>query len=355
MNPGRTLLIVALGAFITTLDNTIIAAGVPSIGHALSLDLATLQWVSIGYMLPFAGLLLVAGTLVDRWGQRATLAGGLIAFGLGAAAGGFATSATVLIAARVVQGLAAAFLVPALLSLLRTNLDSRQRAIGATLWTACLAVALALGPTMGGLLSEYLGWSWIFFSNLPFVLVMLVLLPATAGTGRAREARRPAVAAMVLVTAGLVLVAAALVGLGDDARLTETAPLLGGLALIAWFAIRERRARDPLVPPDLTRERVFTGALAVQLLWGLGVSGIFFFTPLLHQDSLGLSPVGAGLPLVLVAVAIVAVTPAVPWLMARLGPHRTVCVGLLTVALGLLAVAAINHIPEVPPRIRGCC
>ncbi|WP_115944293.1 MFS transporter, partial [Amycolatopsis thermalba] len=92
MNPGRTLLVVALGAFVTTLDNTIVAAGVPSIGHDLSLDLATLQWVSIGYMLPFAGLLLVAGTLVDRWGQRGTLGGGLVAFGLGAVAGGFATT-----------------------------------------------------------------------------------------------------------------------------------------------------------------------------------------------------------------------------------------------------------------------
>ncbi|MFD4251142.1 MFS transporter [Amycolatopsis thermoflava] len=353
MNAGRTLLVVALGAFVTTLDNTIVAAGVPSIGHDLSLDLATLQWVSIGYMLPFAGLLLVAGTLVDRWGQRGTLGGGLVAFGLGAVAGGFATTGALLIAARVVQGLAAAFLVPAMLSLLRTNLDSRQRAIGATLWTACLAVALALGPTLGGLLSEYLGWSWIFFSNVPFVLVMLVLLPATAGTGRVRGARRPALGAMVLVTAGLVLVAAAMVGLGDDARLAEAAPLLGGLSLIAWFAARERRAREPLVPRELVRERVFTGALAVQLLWGLGVSGIFFFTPLLHQDSLGLSPVGAGLPLVLVAVAIMAVTPAVPRIMTRLGPHRTVCVGLLVVALGLLAVAVINHIPEVPPRIPG--
>jgi MFS family permease len=351
-----TLLVVALGAFVTTLDNNIVAAGVPSIARDLALDLAALQWVSIGYMLPFASLLLVAGTLVDRWGQRRTLLAGLLAFGSGAAVGGLAGSAWLLVGARVLQGVAAAFLVPGLLSLLRTNLDARGRAVGATLWTASLAVALALGPTLGGLLSEYLGWGWIFFVNLPFVAVMLALLPVTAGASRGGGGGRPALASMTLVTAGLVLLTVALVEFGDDRRTGDLVPAVlavGGLGFLGWFAGRERRARDRLVPPALTGQRVFAGALAVQLLWGLGVSGVFFFTPLLHQDSLGLSPVRAGLPLVLAAVAIMAATPAVPWAVTRFGPHRTVGAGLVVVALGLLAVALVNHIPEVLPRAPG--
>ncbi|MFD5090696.1 MFS transporter [Amycolatopsis thailandensis] len=348
-----TLVMIALGAFVTTLDNTIVAAGAPSIARDLALDLPTLQWVSIGYMLPFAGLLPVAGTLVDRWGQAATLRAGLLAFGAGAAVGGLATTAWLVISARVLQGAAAAFLVPALLSLLRTNLDERRRAVGATVWTACLAVALALGPTLGGVLSEYLGWGWIFFVNLPFVAAMLALLRKVAVAGRDPAAGRPAVLSMLVATTGMVLVTAAVVELGEGDVLVPAMSGVAGIGFAIWFVLRERRARDRLVPGELTGQRVFSGALVVQLLWGLGVSGVFFFTPLLHQESLGLGPVLAGSPLVVVAIAVVAATPLVPWAVPRFGPHRTVATGLGTVAVGLLAVAAVNHVPEVLPRIPG--
>ncbi|MEV6643089.1 MFS transporter [Amycolatopsis sp. NPDC051371] len=348
----RTLVLIALGAFVTTLDNTIVAAGAPSIARDLGLDLGTLQWVALGYMLPFAGLLLVAGTLIDRWGRRATLPAGLLAFGIGAAAGGLAGSVGLLVAARVLQGAAAAFLVPGLLSLLRSNLDARGRTLGAAVWTACLAAALALGPALGGLLSEYLGWAWIFFVNLPFVAAMLVLLPGTVPPGREPPGPRPAVGAMVVVTTSLVLLTAALVSVGDDPR-TGVALLVAGAALGVGFVVRERRTGQRLVPADLTGNRVFAGSLAVQVLWGLGISGIVFFTPLLHQEFLGLDPVRAGLPLALVAVAVVAATPLVPWAVARFGPHRTVAAGLAVVAGGLLALAAVNHVPAVLPRVPG--
>ncbi|MFJ7219334.1 MFS transporter [Amycolatopsis sp. NPDC098790] len=348
----RTLVLIALGAFVTTLDNTIVAAGAPSIAHDLALDLGALQWVALGYMLPFAGLLLVAGTLIDRWGRRPALLAGLLAFGLGAAAGGLADSVGLLVAARVVQGAAAAFLVPGLLSLLRANLDARGRTLGAAVWTACLAAALALGPALGGLLSEYLGWGWIFFVNLPFVAAMLVLVPGTVPRGRDPGGPRPAAAAMTVVTASLVLLTAALVELGEHPR-TGVALLAAGVALGGAFVLRERWAPARLVPVELTGNRVFTGSLALQVLWGLGISGIVFFTPLLHQDFLGLDPVRAGLPLALVAVAVVAATPLVPAAVARHGPHRTVAAGLGVVAAGLLALAVVNHVPAVLPRIPG--
>ncbi|WIX99072.1 MFS transporter [Amycolatopsis mongoliensis] len=348
----RTLVLIALGAFVTTLDNTIVAAGAPSIARDLGLDLGTLQWVALGYMLPFAGLLLVAGTLIDRWGRRPALLAGLLAFGVGAAAGGLAGSAGLLVAARVLQGAAAAFLVPGLLSLLRSNLDARGRTLGAAVWTACLAAALALGPALGGLLSEYLGWAWIFFVNLPFVAAMLVLLPGTVPPGRDPSAPRPAAGAMAVVTASLVLLTAALVELGEAPR-TGVVLLAAGAALGVGFVLRERRTRERLVPADLTGNRVFAGSLAVQVLWGLGISGIVFFTPLLHQEFLGLDPVRAGLPLALVAVAVVAATPLVPGAVARFGPPRTVAAGLAVVACGLLVLAVVNHLPAVPPRVPG--
>ncbi|MDQ7805403.1 MFS transporter [Amycolatopsis sp. A133] len=344
----RTLVVLALGAFVTTLDNTIVAAGVPSIARDLALDLGALQWIALGYMLPFAGLLLVAGTLIDRWGRRPVLVAALLAFGLGAAAGGLAGSAWLLVAARVLQGVAAAFLVPGLLSLLRTNLDARGRTLGAAVWTACLAAALALGPALGGVLSAYLGWAWIFFVNLPFVAAMLVLVPGTVPPGRGAGTRAPPASAMVLVTASLVLPTTALAE--PRARL----PLLAAGAVCGVaFLVRERRAAERLLPAALTGNRVFLGSLALQLLWGLGISGIFFFTPLLHQEFLGLGPVGAGLPLAGVAVAVVAATPLVPVAVARHGPHRTVAAGLAVVGAGLLALAAVNHVPELWPRLPG--
>ncbi|MEQ0559783.1 MFS transporter [Amycolatopsis sp. NEAU-NG30] len=348
MTARATLVVIALGAFVTTLDNTIVAAGVPSIARDLALDLGALQWVALGYMLPFAGLLPVAGALVDRWGRRRALTAALLGFGAGAAAGGLAQSAWLLVAARVLQGTAAAFLLPGLLSLLRTNLDARGRTLGAAVWTACLAAALALGPALGGVLSEYLGWPWIFFVNLPFVAALLVLLPGAVPPGRLAAPRAPPAAAMVLVTASLVLVTTALAEPGVRVPL-----LAAGAACGVAFLVRERRARERLVPAALTGNRVFTGSLALQLLWGLGISGIFFYTPLLHQEFLGLGPLGAGAPLALVAVAVVAATPLVPVAVTRLGPHRTVALGLAVVGAGLLGLAAVNHVPELWPRIPG--
>ena len=344
----RTLVVLALGAFVTTLDNTIVAAGAPSAARELALDLGDLQWMALGYMLPFAGLLPAAGALVDRWGRRPALTAALLAFGSGAAAGGLASSAGLLIAARALQGMAAAFLVPGLLSLLRTNLDARGRTLGAAVWTASLAAALALGPALGGVLSEYLGWAWIFFVNLPFVAAMLVLLPSTVPPGRDAGTRAPPLPAMVLVTASLVLLTTALAE--PRARL----PLLaaGAVAGVA-FVVRERRAADRLVPAALTGNRVFLGSLGLQLLWGLGISGIFFFTPVLHQDFVGLGPAGAGLPLAGVAVAVGAATPLVPAAVARHGPLRTVAAGLVVVGAGLLALAAVNHVPALWPRVPG--
>ncbi|EOD64940.1 MFS transporter, partial [Amycolatopsis vancoresmycina] len=222
------------------------------------------------------------------------------------------------------------------------------RTLGAAVWTACLAAALALGPPLGGVLSEYLGWSWIFFVNLPFVAAMLVLLPSTAPPGRAAGTRAPPLGAMAAVTASLVLLTTALA----EPRIAQ--PLVAaGVLLAAGFAVRERRARERLIPAALTGNRVFAGSLGLQLLWGLGISGIFFFTPLLHQEFLGLGPVGAGLPLVLVAVAVAAATPLVPAVTAGAGPHRTVAAGLAVVGAGLLALAAVNHLPQLWPRVPG--
>src|SRR5204862_351680 len=186
----------ALGAFVTTLDNTIVAAGAPSIARALGLDLGALQWIALGYMLPFAGLLPAAGTLIDRWGRRPALTAALLLFGFGAAAGGLAGSVWPLVAARVLQGVAAAFLLPGLLSLLRTNLDMRGRTLRAAAWQACLAAARGLCPRRAGL-------------PLALGAVAVVVPPpsASAAGGRAGPHRTVA-AGLAVVGTGLLALAA---------------------------------------------------------------------------------------------------------------------------------------------------
>lgn len=290
------LAVAALTGFVTTLDNTIIAAAAPSIGGELRLSLASLQWIGIAYMLPYAGLLLPAGTLLDRFGRRRLVMAGCAVFAAGAVLGGVARTPESLLTARVVQGVAAAFVVPGTLSLIRTELPAGRRESAIAAWTAALAAALALGPWLGGVLAEYLHWSWIFYANLPFAAAAMVLLAST-----------------------------------PPERHT---PVRG-----SWSG--------------LVTNRVFAGSNALVLLWGLGISGIVFFTPLAYQESLGLGPAAAALPLVVVAAGVIVTTPFVPMVTRALGPRGTVTLGLLVLAAGLLQLAVVHDETTMAPRLLG--
>ncbi|RZS39247.1 MFS transporter [Herbihabitans rhizosphaerae] len=349
--------VIALVAFVTSVDNTIVATAAPSIAAELGLGLTATQWVTLGYMLPFAGLLLAGGAVIDRWGARPVLSAGLAVFGVGAIVGGLAGSAFVLITGRAVQGAAAALVVPATLSLLRTSVAPGKRPTGVAIWTASLAVALAAGPAIGGAVSEHLGWSWIFFGNVPFAVAPLLII-ARLRVGRADPEQSSTLAptALALGCAAMVLGTAALVGLGDHAAYGPVPwTAFAGAALIAsvLFVHHDRRSHHPIVPRSLLRTRPIAGGLVVQLLWGLGVSGAFFFTPMAHQAALGIGPTAAAVPLVLVAVALVLATPFVAPAVRVFGPRATVAAGLIAVAAGLFAVAAVNHLPAVGPRIPG--
>jgi MFS family permease len=346
------VLLIALVAFVTAMDNTIVVAAAPTIGRELGLSLAVLQWLSIAYLLPYAGLLLLAGALVDRFGERRALLAGLVGFGVFAVLAGFAGNAILLIAARVGQGCAAALVVPATMSLVRTRLPQSARATGAAVWTAALAAALALGPWLGGVLAEYASWRWIFAAALPFVVPAFFLVPKEIPAGDTTVRVRPAPA--VVVTTGLVLVTGAVVLRGVPA--TGAAPLLLGIAGTAalWaFTRLERHATTPLIPRRLLADRPFLLINVVASLWGVGIGGVVFFTPLRYQDGLGLSPQAAALPLVLVAVALIVTAPLVPHVLRRLGPQWAIAGGLVLVAVGLAWLAAVDHLPGLGSRLGG--
>ncbi|MCP2256459.1 Major Facilitator Superfamily protein [Streptoalloteichus tenebrarius] len=351
---AATLALVALVAFVSTVDNTVVVAAAPTIGADLGMDLSALQWLGIAYMLPYGGLLLASGALLDRGGDRVLLAGFAV-FAAGSALGGTSGTAGGVLAARVVQGVAAALVVPGTLRLVRTALRPGLRAVGATVWTAALATALALGPWLGGALAEHAHWSWIFLGHLPFVVLGGLLVPL-ASDGRRGPRRHPvpvgnalaATASLFLLTAAVLAATDASAGIGRSLAL-GVAGCVAGIA----FVLGERRAPRPLIPRRLLRERAFSQANGVLLLWGMGTSGVVFATPLVHQEFLGMSPSAASLPLTAVAGAVIVTTPLVPVLSRRWGPGRTVAAGMAVVAAGMGALAAVSHIPEVGPRLVG--
>ncbi|GGS72351.1 MFS transporter [Planobispora rosea] len=338
------LLVVGLAGFVTTLDNTVVTVALPTIQTELRASLATLEWVVTGYVLTFSGLMLAGGRLADVYGRRRVLLAGLAVFTAASLAAGLATSAGALVAARLVQGCGAALILPAMLAVVSVGNDDRRRSVGVAVWMASGAGALALGPVVGGYLAQHAHWSWVFLLNVPLGAVVIVLAAVAVPESRDETAARVDVPGVV---ASVVVLSAGTFGLTFGAELGWTSPvILVALAVsavaAAVFVAVERFGRDPMVDLELFRARAFTGGVAAQVLWGLGVNGVFFFTALFLQGVLGFSPTASGLAFVPLALLVVVVTPLVPAVESRLGAGRTVALGLVLVAAGMAAVAFLR-------------
>ncbi|ONH32906.1 MFS transporter [Pseudofrankia asymbiotica] len=352
--PGRTrtarrtglLLTVALVAFVTALDNTVVNVALPSIERDLSLSTTGLEWVATSYILAFSSLLLAGGRLADLFGRRRVLVVGLVVFAAGSALCGLATSGAGLIAARAAQGAGGACALPATLAILAVDLDGRDRDVGAGVLTAAIAAALALGPAVGGAISQYAHWSWIFFVNIPVCVVTLGLALWAVPPWRRRSGRRAGLDVAGIATSGFALLALTWalvesVNLGFTSPRIVTAFALAALAGLAFIAV-EKAAADPMLDVGLFRSPAFSGGTASQMLWGLGVNGVFLFTSLYLQHILGFSPVAAGLAFVPLAVALVLCVPATERLVAAWGARVTVAAGLGMVACGLYLIARVG-------------
>jgi len=335
------LAVVVTTAFLTMLDNTVVTVAAPSIARDLGTPLPTLEWVATGYMLAFAGLMLPGGRLVDRYGHRRTLLTGLALFTTASLAAGAAGSAGTLIAARIAQGTGAALLIPATLAVVAAG-GERARLRGTAAWTASGAAALAAGPVLGGAVSQHLHWSWIFLLNVPVGLAALATAWYTLDEGRDPGAARLDLAGMCTSTVALAAATYALTS--GTAHGWATPAVLGSAAVAAvaaaTFLAVERRARTPMVDPGLFAVRAFRGGVAVQVLWGLGVNGVFFYTAIYLQDVRGYPPTLAGLAFLATAGAVACGAPFAPRLVHRLGAARTVALGLGLVAAGMGVVAA---------------
>ncbi|MET8988624.1 MFS transporter [Nonomuraea wenchangensis] len=340
---GRWLLTaVALAGFLTTLDNTVVTVALPSIQRDLGASLAALEWVATGYLLTFAGLMPAGGRLADVWGHRATLLTGLTLFTAASFAAGLAGTVGPLVAARLVQGVGAALVLPATLAVLAV-LDERRRSTGVAVWMASGAAALALGPVVGGYLSQHAHWSWVFLVNVPLgaavVALAAVAVPASRPVRRALDVPGVLASAVFLASGTFALIHGGEHGYGSPAVVAALALCAGGGAA---FAGAERRAADPMVDLRLFAVRAFAGGVAAQVLWGLGVNGVFFYTAIFLQGVLGFTPTGSGLAFVPLALLVVLVTPLAPLLERRVGAGRTVAAGLTLVAGGMAVAATLE-------------
>jgi EmrB/QacA subfamily drug resistance transporter len=347
---GRTkwlaLALLALTQFVIVLDASIVNVALPSIGRALEFSQDDLSWVVNAYTLTFGGFLLLGGRLADLLGRRRVFIAGLVLFSVASLAGGLAQSDVWLVAARAVQGLGAAIISPAALSLVTTMFAEgaeRNRALG--VWGAVAGSGGAAGVLLGGVLTEYAGWEWVLFVNVPIGLAVAALaprlLPESRDTGRERVFDA---AGALTVTAGLALLVYTLVD-ANDAGWASTQTLgLGAVALVllAAFVLIERRTSHPLMPFSIFRLRTLRGADVVGLLIGMSLFAMFFFLSLYMQQVLGYDALDAGLAYLPLALNIIVSAGVASNLVTRIGFKPTLIAGLVLIAVGLVWFAQVS-------------
>jgi EmrB/QacA subfamily drug resistance transporter len=334
-----SLVAVSLATFMTYLDNNVTNVAIPTIQRSLHLSLSGLEWVVSSYILVFAGLLLAGGRLADLFGRRRLFLLGLSVFTLGSLWAGLSGSGAELIAARVVQGLGAALVVPTtLMIIMATFTAARERTTAIGIWTAIGAMALAFGPLIGGFISQHFHWGWIFFINVPVgILTFAIALVATTESRDQSVVRRLDVPGLITSAVALFSLTYALID-GEDKGWTSPL-ILGAFALAAvaaaMFGLIESRTAHPMVDMRLFRSRVYAGGTVTMMLWAFGVFGIYFFTSIYLQTILGFSPTKAGLAFVPMALCMALFAGLAGPVSRVLRPHQTVALGMAVMAAGL--------------------
>ena len=330
-----TLAAVSFGLFMIMLDNTIVNVALPSIETSLHLKISELEWVVAGYALTFGALMLTGGKLADLLGRRLIFVVGLAIFTLSSLGCGLAGSASVLIAARVVQGIGAALMNPSTLSIITVTFPPRQRGTAIGIWAGVSALALAIGPLVGGVITEHINWNWIFFINVP--VGVLGILAAYAFIDESRDTsheQRPDVPGLFTSALGLFALSYGLIEANNYGW--TSGRILAAFAVaavsLAAFVLLELRQRLPMLELGLFRNRGFAGANTVMLLVGLAMFGVFFYVSLYVQQVLGYSPVEAGASFLPWTLLIILLAPQAGRLSDRLGPRPFVAGGMVVLA-----------------------
>jgi EmrB/QacA subfamily drug resistance transporter len=345
-----TLAVLCLSLVMVVVGNTVLNVALPTLVRDLAATSTQLQWMVDSYALVFAGLLLTAGALGDRYGRKGALVGGLMLFGTASVVSAFATSANQLIITRAVMGIAAAFVMPATLSILTSVFPPQERGRAIGVWAGLAGAGAAIGPVAGGYLLEHFWWGSVFLLNVPIVVLALV-----AGKFLVPKSRDPHHVALDPVGAGLSIVGlsallygiieAPTYGWGDPLTLTAFALALVFLVAFAWW---ELRVEHPMLDLNYFRDPRFSAAGAAITLVFFAMFGTFFLLTQYLQIVLGYSALGAGVRTLPAALTMGFAAPTGARLVERFGARRVVSGGLATVAVGLTILSAMGTEANYP-------
>ncbi len=342
----QALAVLSVAYLMVVLDVSIVNVALPSIQKSLDFSTSGLEWVVSGYALTFGGFLLLGGRSGDLLGRRRVFMAGLVLFAFFSLLCGLAVSPAMLIATRALQGAAAALLSPSVFSIVSVTFkegSERNQALG--ILGAIAGGGAAIGLLLGGVLTEFVGWEWIFFVNVPIGLGVLLVVPRVVRESRAPDlARHFDVAGAVTVTGGLMLLVYGLtraptVGWGS----AETIGAFVGFAvLIAAAVFIEQRSASPLVDLRIFRRRTLTGANVIGLMLGMMLFGSFFLLSLYQQDVLGFSPLRTGVNNLAIALTVIAASAVSQALVTRIGVRPVLMVGLAFLGGGLAYYTQIS-------------
>jgi EmrB/QacA subfamily drug resistance transporter len=334
-----TLAAVAFGLFMIMLDNTVVNVALPSIQRDLHVKLSSLEWVVTAYALTFAALLITGGKLGDLFGRRRIFVIGIAIFTLSSLACGLAPNSGFLIGARAVQGIGAALMNPASLSIITATFPPKERGQAIGIWAGVSAMALAIGPLVGGLIVDNINWNWIFFINVPVgvagIIVSRLVIKESRDTAHEQSIDIPG---LVTSSAGLFALTFALIeGNGHGWTSPEILGLFAAaVVLLVAFVLLEHYQRLPMLDLSLFRIGSFAGSNVVAMLVSLGMFGVFFFVSLYLQNILRWSPTKAGASFLPMTLLIIVVAPIAGKLSDRIGSRWLMGAGMTLVSVSLL-------------------
>ena len=349
-NHWLILILLALAQFMAVLDSAIVNVALPAIQHNFNMSQTNLQWIVTAYTLTFGGFLLLGGRAADLFGRRRMFMIGVTLFAIASLADGLATSGTTLIIFRGLQGLAGAFMSPAALSIiLVTYREGHERNIALSVWGAVAAGGAAVGVLLGGILTQYAGWRWNFFINVPVAIGVLIaafrILPLHESEADHHTLDLPGA---VLVTGGLMTLVYALVRAAETGwfiapKFESSVTGLFGVAAAALvaFIANEAIVKRPLMPLNIFKIRNVSGANALQLLMASSLFSVFFFCSLYFQQILGFSPVKTGVAFLVVPIVIALSATNVPRIIKKVGFRPILMVAPLLVGSGLLILSQV--------------
>jgi EmrB/QacA subfamily drug resistance transporter len=340
-----TLGAVAFGLFMIMLDNTIVNVALPSIQSDLGIGISELEWVFNGYALTFGVLMLTGGKLADMLGRRRIFIVGLLIFTVASLFCGLATSAGWLIGARVVQGAGSALMNPATLSIVTATFPPRQRGMAIGIWAGVAAMALAIGPLAGGIITQHLGWNWIFFINVPVGILAIIVTRLVVDESRDTSADQR-LDLPGLLSSGIALFALTYGLIEANSFGWTSARILSLFAIAAVgfvvFVLLELHQRSPMLDLSLFKNGTFAGANSVMLLVGLAMFGVFFYNSLFIQNILGYSAVQTGATFLPMTVLIILVAPFAGKYSDRVGSRWLMGLGMVLLAGSLFIFSRLD-------------